>query len=487
MGDKMINPNTLTKKEKKIFFEGRCRHRHLYSEHPNCFRKEILEKDGDLKEGYLDIESTGFEANFHHILTYVIKEKGKDVYHTGEITKEDLDAGIFDKNVCKKLVKDLEKFDIIYTYYGCVTPGHKVLTSDFKWVPVESLVEGDELVGFDETGNKREYRRYKKSKVVANIPLKRDVYKITLSNGKTLTATGDHPWLVKTSGKWGWTTTDKLIVGNRKPRIQSILPTWDEKDSYNAGYIAAFIDGEGCVSNAVRGRGYQYDKAFSVAATQSKGAIADEFLNAVTSEGYQFTVYEHDRKRCNGDKYKPLVSMQMLGKRADKVKMLGEVRPVKLQNIGPEALGRVTEYEEFEILNVEYVGEQTICGLQTTSSTYIVDGFGCHNTGFDNKFMRSRCMYWGITFPEFGKLRHKDLYYVTRRLLKLHRCSLDAATKFLGIEGKNHVLGKEWMLARVGNKKALEYVMHHNKLDCDILEKLHEKLENYFKRTFSSV
>jgi len=226
MGDKMINPNTLTKKEKKIFFEGRCRHRHLYSEHPNCFRKEILEKDGDLKEGYLDIESTGFEANFHHILTYVIKEKGKDVYHTGEITKEDLDAGIFDKNVCKKLVKDLEKFDIIYTYYG---------------------------------------------------------------------------------------------------------------------------------------------------------------------------------------------------------------------------------------------------------------------TGFDNKFMRSRCMYWGITFPEFGKLRHKDLYYVTRRLLKLHRCSLDAATKFLGIEGKNHVLGKEWMLARVGNKKALEYVMHHNKLDCDILEKLHEKLENYFKRTFSSV
>lgn len=224
--NKPINPNCLTRKQQKIFFECRCKHRHLYIEHPNCFKKEILEKDGELKEGYLDIETTGFEADYHHILTYVIKYRGEDKYETGQITKEDLESGEFDKRVCKKLITDLNKFDIIYTYYG---------------------------------------------------------------------------------------------------------------------------------------------------------------------------------------------------------------------------------------------------------------------TGFDIPFMRSRCLHWELEFPEFGTIQHKDVYYITKRLLKLHRYSLASATRFLGIEGKNHVLGKKWMLARLGNKAALKYVMYHNVIDCDILERLHDKLTNYHKHTTKTV
>jgi len=221
-----LNPNILKKKEKELFFTGRCKHRHLYCEHPNCFRTEVLEKNGDLKEGYLDIETTGFEANYHHILTYVIKVKGEDKYYKASITKDDLDKGIFDKRICEQLVEDLSHFDVIYTYYG---------------------------------------------------------------------------------------------------------------------------------------------------------------------------------------------------------------------------------------------------------------------TGFDIPFMRARCMYWNLVFPEFGTLQHKDLYYVVRRLLKLNRKSLEVATRFLGIEGKNHVLGNEWMLARIGNKKGLDYVMEHNIIDCEILEKLHLRLENSFKKTTNTV
>ena len=223
---KPLNPNILTKKQQELFYEGRCKHRHLYCEHPACFKKEILEKGGSLVEGYLDIETTGFEANYHHMLTYVIKVRGKDKYYKGQITKEDLESGKFDKRLCEQLVKDLSHFDVIYTYYG---------------------------------------------------------------------------------------------------------------------------------------------------------------------------------------------------------------------------------------------------------------------TGFDIPFMRSRCMYYNITFPEFGILQHKDLYYVTKRLLKLNRNSLAAATRFLGIEGKNHVLGEEWMLARIGSRAALKYVMEHNILDCEILEQLHDRLENSFKKTTKTV
>ena len=64
-------------------------------------------------EGYLDIETTGFEANYHHILTWVIKVKGEDRYFTGEINKEDLDNETFDKRICKELIDALDKFDVI--------------------------------------------------------------------------------------------------------------------------------------------------------------------------------------------------------------------------------------------------------------------------------------------------------------------------------------------------------------------------------------
>lgn len=220
-----INPNTLSKKLQRIYYGGRCRHRHLYSEHPNCFKTEVLEKNGKVKEGYLDIETTGLEADYHHIISWVIKEKDGE-YYTGMITKQDLDDETFDKRILEELIEVLDKFDIIYTYNG---------------------------------------------------------------------------------------------------------------------------------------------------------------------------------------------------------------------------------------------------------------------TRFDNPFMRSRCMYWGIPFPEFGELQHKDLYYLARRLLRTHNKTLDTVTNFLGIKGKNHCMGIEWMCARVGHQWALDYVMKHNKIDCDILEKLHRKLENFAKRTVKSV
>ena len=222
-----INPNRLSKKLQKIYFNGRCRHYHFYYEHPNCFRKEILEPlRGGLKEGYLDIETTGFEADYHHILSYAIKVRGENKVYTAVVTKEELESGEFDKRVVKQLIEDLRNFAVIYTYYG---------------------------------------------------------------------------------------------------------------------------------------------------------------------------------------------------------------------------------------------------------------------TMFDWRFARARAVYWRLPFPEFGYIQHKDIYYLVRNKLKLHRNSLEAATRFLSIQGKDHVEGDIWMRARIGDKKALKYVLEHNIKDVDILEKLHDRLENYDKGTTKSI
>lgn len=110
-----------------------------------------------------------------------------------------------------------------------------------------------------------------------------------------------------------------------------------------------------------------------------------------------------------------------------------------------------------------------------------------YGTGFDVPFARTRCIYWGLDFPSYGSIYHFDLLYRVRRLLKLHRNSLEAATRFFEIEGKNHVHMGDWQKAAYGDKKALDYVMDHNIEDVKILERLFDKLEDYSKWTKRSI
>ena len=113
-----FNPYKLKKKELQIYLTGYCRHRHKYTEHPNCFVKEVLENNGNYKRGFLDIETSNLAADFGIILSYSIKEEGSGKYYLGVINKEDVEKGELDKNILKKLIQDLSNFDEIITYYG---------------------------------------------------------------------------------------------------------------------------------------------------------------------------------------------------------------------------------------------------------------------------------------------------------------------------------------------------------------------------------
>lgn len=110
-----------------------------------------------------------------------------------------------------------------------------------------------------------------------------------------------------------------------------------------------------------------------------------------------------------------------------------------------------------------------------------------YGTRFDIPFIRSRALCHNLKFPVFGYVQHKDVYYMVRNKLKLHKSSLDSACAFLGIKGKDHIKGNLWMKAKIGNKKALGYVLNHNKKDVEILEKLHKKLEVFARNTTKSI
>jgi len=230
-----FNPYKLKKADLQMFLTGRCRHRHTYLSHPNCFVTEYLLENKKFTRGFLDIEASSLVADFGIILSYVIKVEGKKKYYSSTITKSDLENGNLDKGIVTQLVKDLQNFDEVITYYG---------------------------------------------------------------------------------------------------------------------------------------------------------------------------------------------------------------------------------------------------------------------TQFDLKFIRSRYLYWAkrdkkfakkVKFPWYGYIKHKDVYYMAKNRLRLHRTRLDDVTRFLNIKGKTHIEPEYWIKALTGNKKSLSYILDHNKKDVDILEKVYKDLEPYVRKTNRSI
>jgi uncharacterized protein YprB with RNaseH-like and TPR domain len=123
--------------------------------------------------------------------------------------------------------------------------------------------------------------------------------------------------------------------------------------------------------------------------------------------------------------------------------------------------------------------------IKTMKKYHII--YGYYSTGFDIPFVRARALYWNLGFPMFGSVNHIDIYYQVRSRLKIHSNRLESACALLGIKGKTHLDGPTWIRAMSGNGAAIKYILDHNKQDVKILERLHERIEPYFKGTKKSI
>lgn len=107
----------------------RCIHRHLISEHPNCFAEGLVidkrsepEKktpwylsDG-LRVGFFDLESDGLKADFSTMLSWCIKQKGGDIVYD-VVTKEELFNGTQDRRIIQSCLDEMRKYSLIVGYY----------------------------------------------------------------------------------------------------------------------------------------------------------------------------------------------------------------------------------------------------------------------------------------------------------------------------------------------------------------------------------
>lgn len=144
--------------------------------------------------------------------------------------------------------------------------------------------------------------------------------------------------------------------------------------------------------------------------------------------------------------------------------------------------GAITKKEVFDYKFDKRITEELMEELKNVD--ILVTYYG---TGYDIPFTRTRALFHGLEFPAFGSINHWDLFYKVRSKIKTHRKSLEVVTKFFGIEGKTHLEPQMLFKAQYGDKEAMKQLLHHNREDVIILERLHDLLWSHSKWIRTSI
>jgi len=331
----------------------------------------------------------------------------------------------------------------------CLAPGMRVLTSDLRWVPIEDLTVGQELVGFDETLSRS--CKLKPSVVEGVKVLQKRRLRITTTRG-TVVCSADHGWVrcayphtpifapdvyppvpgklprnvqrthrgeraasspfqalvtakgvryegpvratmeeaardaaelrakhnprlydeqgnarVRSQGRVTkhWAQAKDLEVGQE---IAFYVEPWGYDATREGGYVAGLLDGEGWVcrpsGNYVGG---------IVGFAQKPGPVLDAYCEGLARRGFTFS--KHERKGG-------VVIVLPTGE-APSLRLLGMFRPLRLLKKsrmcweGKQYWGKNSE--KATILKIEDLGAGPVVAVQTSTKTFIAEGFLSHN------------------------------------------------------------------------------------------------------------
>lgn len=263
------------------------------------------------------------------------------------------------------------RFDEAFIPAYCVTPDTRVLTANLEWRPIGSLHPGDVLVGVDETPTvtrgKHARRNYVPSTILSTHRRRTDCLRVRLVDGRHVTCSMDHQWLTKypepTNTPYRWRKAYQLAPGWR---IATPLDPWETAETYDAGWLAGIIDGEGCLRDT-------RDNACQVQIAQKPGVVLDRIHEVLRALHIPFT----GRVRTDNS-----VAVVEIAVRRHVLRLLGSVRPVRLlAKFVWEGLSTFSRKlpMDVEIESIEPVGEREVVTLETTSKTYIAEGMISHN------------------------------------------------------------------------------------------------------------
>ena len=264
---------------------------------------------------------------------------------------------------------DKERTEKVLGNEYCLDPASKVLKADLTWGRADSLMVGEELIGFPE--NIDGHIILKRSTVERTGLINAEKYRIITDRGKTVVS-AEHKFVEYRDDRrhrnfrsLSWSTAKNLKVGDR---IKFAAAPWDVDSSHDSGWLAGVLDGEGWISKGGTNCGV----------AQNPGLVLDKLKNLYERFSVAYRQHVQRGTKCN--------SLNALGMWSA-LRLIGITRPIRLMQKsswlwenrrGFTAKGDLTHLAT--INEIHALGVGPVVSLGTSTKTLIADGFLGHNS-----------------------------------------------------------------------------------------------------------
>ncbi len=262
----------------------------------------------------------------------------------------------------------------------CGSPDTKILNANLEWITLRDVNEGDLIVSVDEFPKKGRGNSRKMRTAIVNkkYVIFEQAFKLKMDDGRELIFTGNHRLLSKKNGSTEtvWKNVKDFKVGNE---IRYITKPW-EKGNFEDGWFGGIIDGEGSLR-------YKNHSGAEVCAAQRVGPLLEKMELYSRINKYNFKIESDARKNSDGNtsKYGNQVIKKIVFNRMDEVfRVIGQTRPKRFKGIhwweGKDLPGKRSGIGWSKIVTIELLEKQEMIDLQTSTKTYIAEGFVSHNS-----------------------------------------------------------------------------------------------------------
>jgi hypothetical protein len=201
-----------------------------------------------------------------------------------------------------------------------------------------------------------------------------------------------------------------LLDDDRMAGVVRLMKTWTPPSTYDDGWMAGILDGEGTLAIAATENG----ACFTMNIAQRPGPVAVRAIEGLRSRGFSVSVHE----RPNG-----VLGIDINGGAAERLRALGTFQSVRLvDRLNAADVSAVStrsngQTDLVRVLAVEDAGERDVQAISTTTGTLIGEGFAMHNTGGYTKMFEPLSAIWSWSEPAFTEMDEE------RRERLIHRIS----------------------------------------------------------------
>lgn len=260
----------------------------------------------------------------------------------------------------------------------CLEPSTKILTARLEWKKIKDLSVGEKLVSTDEEngGSRGRGRKLRTSIIEAKREIMSKALRLTMDDGRVLVATPDHRFLTKrkSTASIKFRKIKLLKVGDA---IRYVTTPWSSstKEDY---WMGGLIDGEAHLRQKKSG-------GVELCLSQVNGPVYGRIIKYIKDHAFKCRLDWDVRKTGEKSKLgnKP-VGRIIFSRISEMFKLIGKTRPTK--GIGWEwwngmdLPGKRNGLAWSKIIKIEKLKKRRMIDLQTSTKTFIAEGFVSHNS-----------------------------------------------------------------------------------------------------------